>query len=187
MRCVVVTAISHESGDVMAWLSNDAGTTWSDFTRVNDDPGSAREGLHGMASGPNGLLFCAWLDLRHGSTQIYGASSADNGRTWSDDRRIYASPSGTVCECCHPSVAISSRGSVYVMWRNLLDGNRDMYVAKSGDNGQTFDPAEKIGIGSWKLNACPMDGGDLAVSASGSLSTIWRREREVFPAETQLP
>lgn len=187
MRCVVVTAISHESGDLMASRSNDAGKTWSGFARVNDDPGSAREGLHGMAMGPDGLLFCAWLDLRHGGTQIYGASSSDNGRTWSGNRRIYASPSGTVCECCHPSVAISSRGTIYVMWRNLIDGNRDMYVAKSGDNGQSFDPAEKIGTDSWKLNACPMDGGDLAVSAGGSLSTVWRRERQIFTAGLDDP
>tara|TARA_R110002073_G_scaffold149534_5_gene303273 strand:+ start:17297 stop:18409 length:1113 start_codon:yes stop_codon:yes gene_type:complete len=179
---VVVTAISHESGNLMAWHSEDGGDTWSRPVDVNDQPKIAREGLHGMAMGPDGLIYCTWLDLRNDRTQIYGASSLDGGKTWSKNRRVYESPSGTVCECCHPSVAISDDGIIYVMWRNALDGNRDMYLAKSEDSGQTFGVAEKLGVGSWKLNACPMDGGDLTVASDGSPLTVWRRNQQIFSA-----
>ena len=182
-KSVVVSAISHKSGDLMAWRSGDGGETWNGPVGVNDQPKVAREGLHGMAMGSDGLIFCTWLDLRNGSTQILGAVSRDGGKSWSKNRLIYASPSGTVCECCHPSVAISHDGIIHVMWRNALNGNRDMFVAKSKDSGETFGAARKIGVGSWKLNACPMDGGDLAVSRTGSLVTVWRRNREIYVAD----
>ena len=55
-----------------------------------------------------------------------------------------------------------------------------MYVASSADGGQTFGKAAKLGSGSWPLNACPMDGGAIAVTASGKIATAWRREKAVF-------
>lgn len=177
---VLVSAISHQSGDLTAWRSSDQGMTWSSPMVVNDIPEVAREGLHGMAIGPNGDVFCVWLDLRNGSTQIYGSSTSDDGRSWMKNRRIYESPSGTVCECCHPSVAIDGEGAIHVMWRNVVDGNRDMYFSTSTDGGESFQTARKIGLGTWNLNACPMDGGDLAVSSSGDVVTVWRRENQIF-------
>ncbi len=177
---VLVTAISHDSGDLTAWQSDNDGTSWSDPVIINDTPQVAREGLHGMAMGKNGHVYCAWLDLRHGKTQIYGSNSSDGGRTWGENRQVYESPSGTVCECCHPSVAIDGEGAVHVMWRNVVEGNRDMYIAKSADGGASFQTARKVGIGTWNLDACPMDGGDLDISPSGNAVTVWRRKDQIF-------
>lgn len=184
---VVVSAISHESGNLVAWRSGDDGESWNGPVTVNDQPNSAREGLHGMAMGTDGLIYCSWLDLRNGSTQVFGASSQDGGKSWSENHLIYSSPSGTVCECCHPSVEIGHDGVVYVMWRNALKGNRDMYFAKSDDAGKTFGLARKLGVGSWKLNACPMDGGDLSVSPTGSLTTVWRRDGRIYLTDQEEP
>jgi len=100
---------------------------------------------------------------------------------------VYESPSGTICQCCHPSAAIDAKGEIHVMWRNALDGNRNMYVANSIDGGATFVNAAKLGAGSWKLDACPMDGGGLAVNKQGKLVSVWRRESEVFLAEPGSP
>jgi len=184
---VIVSAIGHDSGNLMAWRSGDGGETWHGPADVNDQARSAREGLHDMAVGTDGLVFCSWLDLRSGSTQVFGASSQDGGKSWSKNRLVYASPSGTVCECCHPSVAISNDGVVFVMWRNELDGNRDMYLARSQNGGRTFDLADKLGVGSWKLKACPMDGGDLAIGSGGSPITVWRRDRQVYATGQRAP
>lgn len=179
-KSVVVTAISHKNGNLTAWQSDDDGRTWSNPVVVNDIPEVAREGLHGMAMGPKGDVFCAWLDLRHGKTQIYGSTSPDGGRTWGQNRQVYESPSGTVCECCHPSVVIDDTGVVHVMWRNVVEGNRDMFIAKSAVGGESFQAARKLGIGTWNLNACPMDGGDLSISSSGDVVTVWRRKNQIF-------
>jgi hypothetical protein len=172
-------------GDVLLYRSTDSGRTWSASVVINDVPGSAREGLHAMAASPSGLVVVAWLDLREKGTRIYAAVSRDHGATWSPDTLVYASPSGTVCQCCHPSIAISPDGRVSIMFRNSLAGDRDMYLAESKD-AVAFLPATKLGTGSWALSACPMDGGAVAFGGAGVVST-WRREGDVFLATGRDP
>ena len=170
-------------GDLKAWRSTDGGRTWSSGVSMNDVTASAREGLHSMVSGPDGTLFASWLDLRQKGTTLYGATSKDGGATWSKNTLVYRSPSGTICQCCHPTAIFDAKGGIHVMWRNALDGNRDMYVAYSSDNGVTFQSAQKLGVNFWKLEACPMDGGGLAFDRNGKLVSIWRRESDVYIAE----
>jgi BNR repeat protein len=189
---IVISAIIGEQGrgrdgDLMAWRSRDGGKTWSDPVHVNDVVGAAREGLHAMASGGKGVLFAAWLDLREKGMQIYGAASSDGGTTWSPNRLVYESPSGSVCQCCHPSVAVDASGAIFVMFRNAVDGYRDLYLARSEDDGRTFRAAEKVGAGTWKLEGCPMDGGGLAVDPTGRVATIWRRDQTVFTTNRSGP
>lgn len=168
-------------GDVLMWRSTDGGGTWSAGSRLNEVMSSAREGLHAMRARGQ-TVFVAWLDLRSEGTTVYGAVSRDGGATWSRNGLVYRSPNGTVCECCHPSVAIDAENNVYVMFRNVIAGSRDLYLARSTDGGQSFSPARKLGSGTWQLNACPMDGGGVAVGSDGTPVAIWRRGREVFTA-----
>jgi len=186
---VVVTAIlaaGRDEGDLFAWRSTDDGRTWSAPARLNAAATSAREGLHGMAAAGD-TVAVAWLDLRATGTRIYVAVSRDGGATWSEDGLAYQSPSGTVCQCCHPSVAVSAEGEIAVMFRNSVQGARDLYVTRSRDGGRTFEPAVKLGSGTWKLEACPMDGGGLAIDERGGVVTVWRRETDVFLASPGLP
>jgi len=169
-------------GDLLVWRSTDGGKRWSPGVAINDVPGAPTEGLHSLASDGKDTLFAIWLDKRSGKgTRVYGARSTDAGATWSKNVPVYESPEGTICECCHPSVAIDAGGQVVVMWRNWLGGNRDMYLARSRD-GMSFSRPEKLGTGSWPLNACPMDGGGMALSG-GRIVTAWRRAENVFLAE----
>jgi hypothetical protein len=94
---------------------------------------------------------------------------------------IYTSPDSTVCECCKPSVVMKGN-NVYVMFRNWLDGNRDLYLIQSADGGNTFDQAQKLGNGSWALNGCPMDGGGLSI-ANNNIQTVWRRQNKIYSCE----
>ena len=181
---VVVTAISHEGGDLLAWTSTDRGATWTGPATLNTAPKSAREGLHAMA-GSGERVAVAWLDLRNSGTELWGALSKNGGASWEPDARIYQSPDGSVCQCCAPSLAFGPRGELAAMWRNALGGARDLYAALSRDGGQTFGAAEKLGAGTWKLNACPMDGGGIVfprASDTGKPLTIWRREGTLYLA-----
>jgi hypothetical protein len=166
------------SGNLAVWRSTDRGRTWKVAGVINDVPGAAREGLHAMTASPDGSLFAAWLDLRAKGTELYSSRSLDGGVTWQKNALVYRSPEGTICQCCHPSAAIDESGRIYVMWRNALDGSRDLYVTNSTD-GQAYSGARKLGTGTWKLNACPMDGGALAVD-KGSVISAWRRDGDVF-------
>lgn len=168
-------------GDIVAFRSADKGATWTGPVVVNDVEGSGREGLHAMAIRSDGTLACTWLDMRSKGTTLCLATSSDGGATWSPDTLVYTSPSGTVCECCHPSLAFDRSGKLHLMFRNWLEGARDMYLVETKDF-KTFGPAKKLGSGSWMLNACPMDGGMLAVAQDGSVHTVWRRDTELFEA-----
>ena len=179
---IVVSAIAGAKpgeGDLITWRSVDRGKTWVRAGTVNDEPNAAHEGLHAMAADEQGNLFAAWLDLRSKGTKLYGSRSTDGGVTWSKNALLYASDSGTICQCCDPSIAISG-SQVGVMWRNVLEGSRDFYVVSSRD-GVHFGPPQKLGQGTWKLDACPMDGGGLAWD-HGQLVSAWRRENDVFLA-----
>jgi photosystem II stability/assembly factor-like uncharacterized protein len=185
-QAIVVSAIVGEKGrgadgDLLAWRSTDGGETWSSGVKVNDVVASAREGLHAMAYG-GGVLYSTWLDLRAEGMRLYGSASKDGGKTWSKNTLVYQSPSGAICTCCHPSVAIDNNGRINVMFRNSLEGSRDMYILASQDGGKTFTSAEKLGHGTWPINACPMDGGGLAIGNNGDLTTTWRREKQIYLA-----
>lgn len=148
---------------------------------LNSAEGSAPEGLGTIAADDADNFYTTWLDLREGrQNQIYFAKLGKAGAK-TVDRRIYASPAGHVCECCRPTVAISGR-NVAVMFRNWIDGARDLYVIQSTNAGATFSQAAKLGQGTWKLDACPMDGGDMTVSTTGDVVTAWRRELDIFVA-----
>ncbi|MEX0776823.1 MAG: sialidase family protein [Phycisphaeraceae bacterium] len=195
-KSLVITAIqapqgAGKDGDLVAFTSGDGGQSWRQGDQpLNSVAGAAREGLHNMAAGPGGLVAVVWLDMRRAmpgksGTELWIAMSTDGGQTWQRDQCIYISPSGTICECCHPSVIIGPDKMIHVMFRNLIDGNRDMYLTSSKDGGKTFLSAAKLGQGTWQLNACPMDGGSLAAGADAKLTTTWRRERQVYVAAPQ--
>jgi len=172
-NAVVVSAVTH--GELQSWRSTDAGKTWAKAVRVNDVEKSTREGLHAMAAG-GAKVYAAWLDLRKEGMRLYGSISADGGATWSANELLYESPSGSICECCHPSLLVDAEGKATVMFRNHVKGYRDMYVLPWGGK------AVQLGRESWLLNACPMDGGDLIWEAPGKLLTAWRRDKQVFLA-----
>ena len=171
------------AGELLAFHSKDAGKTWAGPAVVNDVPRSAREGLHGFAVAPDGRLFATWLDLRDvagARTQLFGAESADGGATWSANRRVYRAPAGqTVCECCHPSAIFNPAGDPTVMWRNGVDGARDMWSATRAAGATEFGPAAKFGTGTWLLKACPMDGGAVFHDRN-HLASVWQRDGSVY-------
>jgi hypothetical protein len=175
---VIITACTSK-GNIYSYYKEDG--KWKQGARVNDVDTVAKEGLMALgASGEN--AFAIWLDLRGNKrNKIYGAKSNDGGKTWSENKMIYTSPDTTVCECCKPSVVIKGN-QVFVMFRNWLNGNRDLYLIQSSNGGASFGQAQKLGTGSWKLNGCPMDGGGLAISQNGEVQTVWRRKNTIFAA-----
>jgi hypothetical protein len=173
------------AADLMVWRSTDKGHSWSKPVAINDVPGSAREGLHAMAAGKHGEIAVVWLDLRSAGTRLYGSYSKDDGVTWSKNVLIYESPDGTICQCCDPSITSSGKNHFDVMFRNDLQGARDLYLTNWHLDGQLSEP-RKLGTGSWNINACPMDGGGVAHHGS-TTATAWRRDRTVYLDEPGKP
>lgn len=187
---LVVTYIAGESGggkdeNLFSVRSIDGGKTWSEPARINSSDRSAREGLHAMCADAAGHVLCVWLDQRDGRMEVYGSRSPDSGRNWGEDFLIYRAPKGSICECCSPTVVASPTGGALVMFRNNVDGNRDMYVVRSADMVH-FGEAVKLGEQSWKLSGCPMDGGALASTADATYA-IHRRQADLYLVRMDPP
>ena len=174
---IVVTACTKD-GNIFSYKKETSGK-WTKAIKVNEVNEVAKEAL--MALSADGLnVYAVWLAVKNPKGQnVYGAKSVDGGKTWIKNVLVYASPGGTVCECCKPSVAMKGN-NVYVMFRNWLKGNRDLYLIKSSDAGKSFGQAKKLGNESWKLNGCPMDGGGLVIDKNGNPETVWRREEKIY-------
>ena len=180
---IIVTAATSD-GNIFSFCKKNG--KWEKGNRVNDVDTIAKEGLMALAAdGRN--AFAVWLDLRETMrNKIYGAISNDGGETWSKNSMIYTSPDTSVCECCKPSVAMKG-DNIYVMFRNKLNGHRDLYLIQSSDGGASFGQAQKLGTGSWKLDACPMDGGALSIGRQGEVQTVWRRQNIIYAATPGMP
>jgi len=175
-----VVIACNQAGNIYSY-SRTGENNWRSSIRVNDKDTVAKENLIALAADKKNLI-AVWLDLRNGQNQLEGSRSEDGGRTWLNNQLIYKSPDSTICECCKPSVVIKN-GKIAVMFRNWLNGNRDLYLAESNDNGLSFSDAQKLGHGSWALNGCPMDGGSLDISGDNKIKTVWNRKGKIYASE----
>jgi hypothetical protein len=66
------------------------------------------------------------------------------------------------------------------MFRNAWEGSRDLYLSRSADGGKSFDEGRKLGVGTWKLEACPMDGGVYAAWTHG-MAVLVRKPGKAQP------
>ena len=159
---------------IRSWRSTDHGKTFIPGPDVSK-PGSGGMGFQTLASDGKQRLFAAWIGPDSGAPRLFIAHSEDAGLSWSKQSVL----SQTVCECCHPSIAISNDGAVRILFRNSLQGNRDFYLATALD-GEHFETS-KLGRGNWHLDACPMDGGGIG-EFQGEVITLWRRDSNLFLA-----
>lgn len=182
---LIITACTSE-GNIRTYYKDKE--EWKQGARANDMDSAAKEGLMALsADGEN--AFAVWLDTRNNNgkgQRLFGAQSNDGGETWTKNILVYASPDKSVCECCKPSLAMQGK-NVYVMFRNWLNGNRDLYVTHSSDAGASFEEAKKLGASSWHLDACPMDGGGLAINKNGEVETVWKKEADIYTTVPGTP
>jgi hypothetical protein len=54
-----------------------------------------------------------------------------------------------------------------------------MYLTRSSD-AEKFNEPQRLGMLHWKLNACPMDGGDLTIGAMNQPIATWRQQNAIF-------
>ncbi len=175
----LVSAID-KKGSIHTFQLNHKSRKWTKETFANDLAGSAPEGLMSIAADQADNFYAVWLDNREDkNNKIYYAKTNDSGISWTKNKMVYESQDKTVCECCKPSIAVSQT-KVLIMFRNWLNGSRDLYLLQSDNKGTTFNNPVKLGYGTWKLNGCPMDGGGLTVNEKGIISTVWQREGRIF-------
>ena len=169
-----------QTGNIHCYRLKHNGNRWEYKGLMNDLPGTAPEGLMSLAADNQNNFYAVWLDVRQGKHNNICFSSLKAGAGgWQKSKLIYTSPDGHVCECCKPSITVSGN-KVAVMFRNWLNGSRDLYVQVSDNGGKSFGNSKKLGSETWKLNGCPMDGGSIRIDKQNAIHTTWQRAGKVY-------
>jgi len=124
--------------------SIDGGLSFLDSVLVNDTTRSIqwRPSIAVDSSGQK--VFIVWEDARNPvdppNYDIYFARSSDGGATFLPSIRVDDTGSGTTWQQ-HPTIGCTRSGdTIYVAWDDQRNGTRDVYFARSIDDGQSFEP-----------------------------------------------
>jgi hypothetical protein len=178
----LVAAIDKKGSVHIFQLQHKSGK-WTKVSLANDIAGSAPEGLMSIAADQSDNFYAVWLDIRNDKhNKICFAKTANQGLVWAKNKIAYISPDKTVCECCKPNIVVNG-SKVIIMFRNWLQGSRDLYLLQSDNAGATFNQPVKLGNGTWKLNGCPMDGGGITLSNKSGINTVWQRQGSIYHAK----
>lgn len=144
-----------DDSDVLLRRSEDAGVTWSDPVKVNDDgveipagESGAREGLPtndqwmvAIALGPDASLHATWIDYRDDpqgqQAKIYHSYSTDEGRTWSANAPLsdvafdgtggyHQEGAGTIGD--YMGLAVSPLAA-HALWADTRHARNDVFTA----------------------------------------------------------
>jgi hypothetical protein len=153
---------------------------------VNDDGLPVSHSFQTLGVAPDGTVYVAWLDGRdnpghggaHGATSsIYVARSTNEGQSFEKNVRV----TDQVCPCCRPSITFAG-DKVLVAWRRVEAGDiRDVFVASSSDQGQTWSKPVLAGRDGWKINGCPHVGPSIA-TLGAKVYAAWFTEGSGDPA-----
>jgi len=149
---------STAQSNILFSRSTDAGETWSEALQINQIPGTCRDDdstTEGAvpAVGPDGTIYVSWAL----NEKLYFDRSSDGGKTWlAEDKIVAEQPGGwdidvygisrangmpvTVCDLSDSEYS----GRLYINWVDDRNGNYDVWVISSDDDGDTWTEALRI-------------------------------------------
>ena len=167
----IMMAVSHDGG---ATFTKDrriipAGPGYFGITGVSRSNGFPQIGMDTHGGHQGGNLYVAWSDYTNGDVDIFVASSADHGRTWSKPVRVNTDPIHNGNDQFFQWMAVDPQsGAVNLIFYDRRTDNKQTTVtlARSTDGGKTFQNY------AWDPDAFEAEGdflGDyLAITASGN-------------------
>jgi len=119
--------------------SQDAGLTFSPALTVHQGT-DARTTFTAFSAGADNSLIYSWLDNRNRTQQAYAAIRRA-GQTAFDEEMIVHSGDDDrgVCPCCPTANVMAPDGTVYVAFRNVADGYRDIAIGVLKPGTFTFE------------------------------------------------
>lgn len=133
-----------------------------------------------LAAGPNGALLAAWLDNRNGSQQCFAAERKPGAAAFEPALQVHAGEPGKgVCPCCPTAALVGPDGTLYVAFRNVANGFRDIAVGVKKPGANTFEVVP-VTPPTWAFNGCPHDGPSLA-RVGDTLHVAWMDARTGTP------
>jgi hypothetical protein len=161
--------------------TNDSGKTFTAPQAVHRGE-AAKPTFTGMAIGPHGELACCWLDDRNGVQQTYAAVRRAGRGEFDPEELVHAGePHVGVCPCCPTAAAFAANGDLFVAFRNVRDGYRDIAVSRKKSGQAAFEETVAVTAGpTWKFDGCPHDGPSLAI-VDTTLHIVWMDARSGTP------
>jgi hypothetical protein len=138
------------------------------------------DGGGGVAADQTGRVYVFWHAPPPGKRgeaerRVWMARSEDDGGTFQPERAAWTAPTGA-CGCCSLSAFATGSGQVFVLFRSAHQSvERDMYLLKSNDHGNTFEGAN---ISPWKVGYCVMSSEAFTAGGNGVLAA-WETEKQI--------
>jgi hypothetical protein len=120
----------HGNYEIYYKRSTDNGGSWGSDIRLTNNSASSFYPCV-WASGNN--VHVVWYDMRDGNYEIYYKRSTNNGGSWGSDTRL----TNNSALSYRPSVTALGN-DVHVVWRDMRDGNAEIYHKVSTDNGGSW-------------------------------------------------
>lgn len=156
--------------------STDTGATFGTPRQVHQGE-RATAAFTSFARGPGGALACVWLDSRNGSQQVYASVQPVEAEAFGPEVLVHAGEPGKgVCPCCPTAATFAKDGTLYVAFRNVNDGYRDIAVSRLRPGQAAFEGPFPVVEKTWKFDGCPHDGPSLAV-VGDTLHVAWMDAR----------
>ena len=171
--------------EILFATSTDVGKSFSKAATIAGDDDTGLRGWHSVAIGYDGGVHAIWLDGRNAAPRPAGTKH-QHGKGGDPPRQdVYHSAwkgggprseravATNVCFCCKTAI-VTAGDRVYTAFRNIYPGSlRDISVARSIDNGATFQEPIRLSEDGWKIEACPDDGPAMAADSHGGLHIAW--------------
>lgn len=165
------------SGKIKFSRSTDSGQTFSRPIVLNDDERITSHRFDSLAMDGEGRVVVAWLDARDRDAakekdeafkgvSLYSSQSFDNGAHFEPNRQIHQH----TCECCRTALTWTNNGPV-VLLRNIFDSSTRDFAVVNLDKAE--EGAKRVTHDEWQIDACPHNGGSLAVDRKGQLHLTW--------------
>src|SRR6185437_3795585 len=126
-----------------------------------------------MAAGPDGALACAWLDDRRGAQEPFAAIRRTPTAAFEPEVAVH---SKSVCPCCPLDSCFGPDGTLYVAFRNINDGYRDIAICRKKKDQAAFEGPFPVVSNAWKFDGCPHDGPSLVVIGA-TVHVVWMDAR----------
>jgi hypothetical protein len=170
-------AVADGSGQRMLLASSsDAGRSFTKPMPVHRQE-RIRAAFTSFRTGPDGSLVCSWLDDRSGAQQPFASVRPAGAASFEPERAAYLGEDGQgVCPCCPTATCIAPDGTVYVAFRNIHEGYRDMAITRLRPGQTKFDGPFAVVSNAWKFDGCPHDGPSMAILGD-TLHVAWMDAR----------
>jgi hypothetical protein len=106
--------------------------------RLNEVPNDV-SGSPSIAFG-DGTIYVVWQNKGGGIQSIYFSKSMNNGTTFSPNIKVDSLGDSTQKT---PEIAVSGK-NVFIVWEDFRNGESDIFLARSFDGGDTFEPAVQV-------------------------------------------